>query len=306
MRADQNRYYMMKRSALRPDLPTGEALRATAGEMLAAARSAISDPSLKTDKAVHEFRKSIKRWRAFLRLIEPFIGDSAKTLRAGARAAAQRLGGARDLRSILDALDDLRDCDKPLDEPIFEACREKITALLTAEEQKGVTAADRDAIAAGIDRWSATIEAQTFEHIGFAEISEALTDGYRRAFRTSPQNWAKASEDELHEFRRRAIDHRYQLELIEPLWPRMTRIWIDEVQRLRDALGKHRDLALLQLLAGARRPLAAHRAKLVPAIEARQHAHLLRAEKIASRIFAEKPGAFRRRIESLWQAGGGD
>lgn len=297
---------MMKRSALRPDLPIQEALLSAALEMLTAARNAISDSALKTDEAVHEFRKAIKRWRAFLRLIEPFLGDSAKTLRAGARMAAQKLGGARDLRSVLDALDDIRDCENPLDELAFETCRTKISALLTAEEQKGVTAADRAAIAAEVERWRKTIEQQSFERIGFAEISEALTDGYRRAFRTLPQNWSKASEDELHEFRRRAIDHRYQLELIEPLWPRMTRIWIDEVQRLRDALGKHRDLALLQLLAGTRQPLAAQRAALLPAIGVRQQAHLARAEKIASRIFAEKPGAFRRRIESLWQAGGGD
>ncbi len=44
---------------------------------------------------------------------------------------------------------------------------------------------------------------------------------------------------------------RYQMELIEPLWPRFGRMWTDEAERLRDRLGRCQDLEVLERLAGA-------------------------------------------------------
>ena len=41
------------------------------------------------------------------------------------------------------------------------------------------------------------------------------------------------------------------------------------------------------------------RSRLVPLIEDRRGAHLKTAERLAGRLFAEKPKAFRRRIAAL-------
>jgi len=92
---------------------------------------------------------------------------------------------------------------------------------------------------------------------------------------------------------------------VEPLWPRLGRIWIQEAQRLRDRLGRHHDLAGLAALAGPHQPLARWRARLAPAIAARQADHIESAMRQAGRLFAEKPKAFCRRMIALWHASGG-
>ena len=48
--------------------------------------------------------------------------------------------------------------------------------------------------------------------------------------------------------------------------------------------------------------LAPWRSRLTPMIEARRSAHLKSAARLAGRLFAEKPKAFRRRIAALWSA----
>jgi CHAD domain-containing protein len=136
--------------------------------------------------------------------------------------------------------------------------------------------------------------------IGFAALAAALAAGYRRARKVVPPDFSAASAEVLHELRKRVIVHRYQMELVAPLWPRMTKAWIAEAQRLRERLGSHHDLGVLDSLTAAGRPLARWRARLSPTIAARQAAHVAAAAKIAGRLFAEKPKAFRKRHEALF------
>src|SRR6476469_397155 len=95
---------MSDETALRPGNPIGPALLAIGKQLLGAA-------SLDSEKseavAIHSFRRRMKRWRAFLRLLEPVLGDQAVRLRADARDLARKLAGARDAQAALDAIDDL-------------------------------------------------------------------------------------------------------------------------------------------------------------------------------------------------------
>jgi CHAD domain-containing protein len=296
-------FRMTKRTALRPDAPLDQALMAAARDILTKARDVITDPEKKTDEAVHDFRKSIKRWRSYLRLIEPHFGEGAENLRAAARDIAKRLGGARDLRSTLDAVEDIRESAYELNDRALQTITGRIEELRLAAEKQTIGAADRSEIGDEVSRWLTTISLWRLSDIQFHEISESLAGSYRRARRAMPKNWQKADGEVLHEFRKRIIDHRYQMEFLEPLWPRMTKIWIDETQRLREEIGQHRDLALLREMAAPHQPLARFRSRLTSAIGRRQEEHLARAAKIASRVFAEKPRAFQARIDQLWLAG---
>src|SRR5258708_4099467 len=85
---------MSEKPALEPGLAVGEALRAVARDILREARAAIEDPAHSDAVAVHEFRRAMKRWRALLRLLEPFLEDGPP-LRTPARAPAGALGGGR-------------------------------------------------------------------------------------------------------------------------------------------------------------------------------------------------------------------
>src|SRR5205807_425503 len=81
----------------------------------------------------------------------------------------------------------------------------------------------------------------------------------------APRDWEAASPEELHEQRKRVVIHRYQIEIAEEFWPRFVKMWMGEAQRLRERLGRHQDLLVLQNLTGPHQPLARWRARLMPA-----------------------------------------
>ena len=114
---------------------------------------------------------------------------------------------------------------------------------------------------------------------------------------------ARVEPDVLHDLRRRVVAHRYQMELVEPLWPKFGRLWVAEAQRLRDRLGAFQDLSVLRGFTAPHQPLAPWRSRLAPLIAARQAAHAKAAQRIAGRLFAERPRAFRKRMEALWKSG---
>jgi CHAD domain-containing protein len=288
---------------LRPDEALGKTLSAIARGILAEAKDAITDPAQNTAAAVHDFRKAIKRWRAYLRFLAPHFGEGCKSLQAEARDTAKKLGGARDLRSTIDALEDLRDEAYELNDQSLATIRERIKSLQAEAEAKDIGANGFGEIADEVSKWSLAVSLWNFNRIEFSEVSKSLAAGYRRARNAMPEDWEEAGAEELHDFRKRVIDHRYQMELIEPLWPRMAKLWVDEAQRLRDALGMYRDLANLRGLADPHQPLARFRSKLTPPIERRQAVHLAKAAKLAARIFADTPKSFRTRLDALWNSG---
>ena len=84
-----------------------EALREFARDILAEADAALARRDATDAVAVHDFRKAMKRWRAFLRLMPPIVGPDAERLRLAARDLARELAEARDAHAALDALADL-------------------------------------------------------------------------------------------------------------------------------------------------------------------------------------------------------
>lgn len=294
--------HMAEKPALQPRTAIGPAVRAIAGHILATARASITDPERSNQDAVHDFRRAIKQWRALMRVLEPFV-PNADALRQEARDLARSLTRARDGQSALNAFDDLLKKGLVLSERTAATIRGRIEAIRSGQEQAVLTPELRDAIIAWIDATAIAIESWPLDPFDFSSIAGELAAGYRRARQRIPHDWALASAEDLHHLRQRVVDHRYQMELIEPLWPRHGRMWTDEAERLRDRLGRCQDLEVLKALTGPHQPLAHWRAKLTPACAERTTELAHRAARIASRLFAEKPKAFRRRLEALWEHG---
>jgi CHAD domain-containing protein len=289
---------------LNPGQPVGEALRLVAAETLTRARAILDDPAREPTVTVHDIRRAMKRWRALLRMLTPILGDDMITLRHQARELSRKLTVARDAQSSIDAFQDAVEAGLAREMPLSPRSVVTIQARLEglrAEGERSIWNDERrqemtDYLAAAtfnVTQWDV-------EPVTFADIADALSETYRRARRSIPKDWEHIEAEELHELRRRVVEHRYQMELIEPAWPRMGRIWVEEAQRLRTRLGKYQDLAVFTLKAGPHQPLAPWRSKLTPLITARQHDHAMAARKLAARIFAESPKSFRRRLKALW------
>jgi CHAD domain-containing protein len=296
---------MSDKPAIRPDAAVGDALKAVARDILGEALAALDDAEKSDAVAVHDYRKAMKRWRALLRLVIPFLGEEGERLRVEARDLARELAGARDAQSALEALADLKDPEETLSKATRANLRRRIEDIRQAAEETTLTEATRGKLRASVTTATLAVGTWPLEHIGFSAVAGALAEHYRRARQAAPADWRKAGAENLHKLRQRVVVHRYQMELVEPLWPRLTRLWVAEAQRLRERLGAHHDLTTLSGLVAPHQPLARWRSRLAPLIAAREATHGAAAARIAGRLFAEKPRAFRRRLEALWDSDDG-
>ena len=270
-------------------------------DIVANGREPIETPDIADAVAVHDLRKALKRWRAILRLIAPTVGDEAERMRVDARDLAREMATARDGRAVQEALADLGDGSPDLPTRSRAAVAERLARIGASAEAASLTPTRKARIsemwthaAGAIERWPV----QRFDRT-LAAIQLAAT--YRRVCAAIPDDWSKASPEALHRFRQRVVEHRYQMELVESLWPKLMRVWISEAQRLRDRLGAYQDLVVLRRLTEPHQPLARWRSRLAPLIAERQAAHVATAKRLTGRLFAEKPKAFRQRLASLWE-----
>jgi CHAD domain-containing protein len=294
---------MAEKPAVRPDVAVGEALRAVARDILAEARAVLNDQTKPDATAVHDFRKAMKRWRAMLRLLEPFLGDDGRRLRAQARDFAREVAGARDAQSAIEALEDLVDDKVPLSARTVASIRGRLDEKRLSAEAAQLTQALRARFIIALDAAETAVAAWPLE-IAFAELARELADAYKLARDDAPgDDWREIDAEVLHDLRRRVVAHRYQMELVEPLWPKFGKLWVAEAQRLRDRLGSFQDLSVLLGFTAPHGALAPWRSRLTPLILARRAQHARAAQRIAGRLFAERPRAFRKRIEALWKSG---
>jgi CHAD domain-containing protein len=293
---------VMKGAAKRGGSSFGDGLAAAARSIIADGRRALTDPELSAPEAVHEIRKALKRWRALLRLLGRPLGEQADQMRSEARELMRGIAGARDAQSALDALSDLRKTDLPLSPTSVETIRARLTERRDAAEAKAFTKTMRDRLSRYFDYATLSLERWPLKAIDFDTVTDGLTATYRRARQLLPDSWSDAEAEHLHDLRRRVVEHRHQMDLVEPLWPRLGKVWAEEAQRLRNRLGSCQDLAVLTELTVAHQLLAPWRSRLAPLIAARRGAHLKTAQRVAGRLFAEKPKAFRQRIAALWSA----
>lgn len=269
-------------------------------------REALASSERSDAETVHELRKAFKRWRAFLRLLAKPLAAPAEQMRIEARDLMRTLAGARDAQAALDALTDLEDhpdADQPsLSRRSLQTIRNRLLPVRDAAEQASVTPERRAELLAYLDRAVQALETWPLPTIAFATVADGLTTTYRRARLQIPDKWQACDPEHLHTLRRRVVEHRHQMELFVPLWPRLGEIWVEEAQRLRGRLGSCQDLEMLANFTVPHQPLAPWRSRLIAMIERRRLSHLKTAERLAGRLFAEKPKAFRRRLTALWQA----
>jgi CHAD domain-containing protein len=293
---------VMKGATKRGGGSFSDGLAAAARSIIADGRRALTDPELSAPEAVHEVRKALKRWRALLRLLGRPLGEQADQMRSEARELMRGIAGARDAQSALDALSDLRKADLPLSPTSIETIRARLTERRDAAEAKAFTKTMRDRLSRYFDYATLSLERWPLKAIDFDIATDGLTATYRRARQLLPDSWSDAEAEHLHDLRRRVVEHRHQMDLVEPLWPRLGKVWAEEAQRLRNRLGSCQDLAVLTELTAPHQLLAPWRSRLAPLIAARRGAHLKTAQRLAGRLFAEKPKAFRQRIAALWSA----
>src|SRR5262249_6856799 len=193
---------MQENPALRPSVAVGEALRGVAGDILAEARAAIEDPAKSDAEAEHDLRRAMKRWRALLRLVEPFLGEEARRLRGDARDLAHALTGGRHAQSALDGHADLEMDGLTLASCFITGLRQRTEAIRQAAETT-LNGDMRLRLGSALDQAAIVVERWPLHTLTFDDVADQLTRFYRDARRMIPAHWPDTDAEELHELRKR-------------------------------------------------------------------------------------------------------
>lgn len=254
-----------------------------------------------TDADIHEARKSIKRARATLRLLQPAF-DAAATdrSRVALRDAGRALSSARDAKVMADRFDEMRRrCG--IDEfavstlPRSNSTRAGSAVRRTDARHRSDPAAARDGLLHAHDG----LAAAPFVSTGWAPLAQGLRAIYKRGRRDLPRDAGDASSEALHEWRKRVKSYLHALEALagSKKRPPAIREAISSARRLADALGEEHDLALLaDALRASAQSEDVRVARLLGGIVVRRGRLRRRALKLGTALYAEPPAAMIRKL----------
>ncbi|MCU1330936.1 MAG: domain containing protein [Bryobacterales bacterium] len=238
------------------------------------------------NSGVHEARKSIKKLRGMLRMLEPRLGNLAAQETAALGEVSRSLAAARDHAATDETLSALAARHTGAAETRSLGALRKKLAKRPAPALAALEPAIQELtlIRGRITEWPTMPD-------NFGPIMEGLRETYRRGRKALRAIEANPVPDAFHTLRKRVKDHWYQVRLLEALWTSEPRE--PQLKELQECLGDDQNLGVLE-----------HNAVLVPTVqrmvESTRAAYRARALEIAADIYADKPGEHEARVRKLW------
>ena len=288
---------------LKTDGPLAPGIRRIAREQLQGALGEIKGLiHLDEGAAVHATRKHIKKIRALLRLIRREIGPEIyKGESQRLRNVGRSFAGSRDARVQLQVLEQLTQQEKDAFPKTAAALKAEIADLA---ENFG---AQRRQAAPILQQISDRLEGWPLEDIGSSDLCRALQRSYRRGRKWFRCAGADPVAENFHSWRKRVKDLWYQLLILRDLNRAVVCEIAEAARTLSRQLGDLHDLAFFRhRLATSTAYPEEERTVLLGRICAREHELERVALDLGARFYAERQGAFGRRLlryARQWPAG---
>src|SRR5579872_2616133 len=279
-------------------------VRRLAAKELRHAREQLGRARRPSNEGIHEARKSVKKARAILQVIEAdddrHLGDARKRL----QSVNQVLSPLRDADAMLETLEKLRArAPRLLSEHTFARLRrrlatEKRTAMKTGLRADRLKKLDRD-----LRRLRKSAKQWRPHAGGFAAIAPGIRAAHKHGRKALRRAKRRQRAVDFHEWRKAVKALWYALRLLEGRSARIDRD-IAALHRAETALGDdHNVVVLCEVLATdpsvCRTTGDVDRVRL--AGDGYQCELRTQALKAARRIYAARPAAYVRRIEHEWQ-----
>jgi CHAD domain-containing protein len=249
------------------------------------------------EEAVHEARKDMKKLRAVIRLVRAEVGDDVyRRENACFRDAGQELSGVRDADVMLATLE-------KLDEEIPAADAGDLRQALEAHKLRTAGGARSQASVQVVGILTAArrrIGRWPLDQDGFEAVAGGLSRIYRRGRKDFRRARGEPTTENLHEWRKRVKDLWYHLTILRTAWPPVMDALADEAHALSEHMGEDHDLSVLLAWADERAPASA--AAIAGPVKRQRGELQAAAFELGARLYAEKPGAFMRRLERWWDA----
>lgn len=276
------------------DRTVQDAVRRIARDQLDRAISLLDGPASQSPTAIHDVRKAIKKLRGLIRLARPGF-DAYSDENAALRDAGRNLSHLRDADVLCQTLTDLADGS------------DAFPAMSAALEAERAAHRDPDVIAAAISSARATLSAVAdrvpdwrVRGRDFDTPARALAQSHARAQAAMAALGEAPTAIALHDWRKRAKDVQYQLQLIEPFWPAAIGLRLREMDRLTEMLGLCNDLSVLLDRAAVTALPPDEAMHLSTRAHLRRSQMLARARPLGARLFAGNARAMADLWTELW------
>ena len=290
---------------LRPRKSTAKDLRRLARKELGRAGDELAGTGTPGDESIHGARKSVKKVRAILELIDTDDGHGLAGSAKRLRAVNRTLSGFRDAEAVIETLEKLR-----LAHPELFSARvyASVRRQLAARKQAMIRAAARDgawrdaagelrALAKRAKHWQSA-------HDGFAALAPGVDKSHRRARKALARARETQAAPEFHEWRKAVKSLWYTVRLVGGGSAAIGR----DIRALDSAerwLGDDHNLVVLCAELSGDPSLRASPfdfERLRRVVDRLQRALRRKAIARIQPVFAVKSGAYVRRVERAWQA----
>ena len=249
------------------------------------------------DDVIHEARKSVKKVRAIIGLLEQAGAELPRKDHKQLKRAARALSRLRDSRAIVDSLDGVRrEYSKQLPAQTYSMLRRALVGSRNRETAR----ARHDGIVADaasrLTKARTSAKSWTSPSIDVASMVAIIAGSYRRSRKAMKRSRTTKQSATFHRWRKEVKTLWYQLRLAKPLMTGAAAV-IAKLKRLETELGEDHNLVVLGATLRGCRELRSKRAdtRQVERLATRMRQPLRRrAFKIGGRVFARKPRAFAR------------
>lgn len=244
--------------------------------------------------AVHEARKALKKLRAILRLVAPEFGRKAyRVEKLFFQDAARLLAPLRDAEARVKSLDALIALGK-LEPGDFAKVREEMDA---AAERLALRAKGPRCRAVKILRLArARVRRWPLGETEWKNLVKEIRRAYRKGKRGLELYQREQTPEAFHAWRKRVKELWYHLRIVEDLLPESVAKQIDLFGEIGEIAGNARDLAMLRETLRARKT-EVETTLLIGEIDVRLPELQLAATERGVHLYADKPGAFAKRLE---------
>ncbi len=292
--------YRLKKSE---SVPNG--IRRIVVEEIDSAAEQLAKPKDR-DEAVHEARKSLKKVRGVLRLVQPELGRVYQRENMQLGGIGRKLSELRDATAIIEVFDGLLDRYKG------HLRKDALTSI-----RRGLEKSKRDteeAIDAGktVQQAIATLRSARkrvkdwpLQQDGFVAVAGGLKERYRRGRQAMSAARREQTPESFHEWRKRVKDHWYHVRLLESAWTDLLQARESSLKNLETWLGDDHNLVVLCAKIDESPDSFGEAAniQLFLALSTQYQKELREnALSMGERLYEEKPGQFTKTMSKLWDA----
>ena len=275
-------------------------------ECLCEATAALGMCTASSDADVHEARKHFRKARAALRMVRGELGAAAfNRENKSVRDASRPLSEVRDAKVLIERLDALNDLSKGRvsSDGIANLRHELVARRRVA---RGRTIGDSDTLFS-ILRQARDVRRRSkrwpLRRRGWNAIEDGLGKVYKQGKAAMLNVRLQSTDETLHEWRKRAKDLRYELELLRNICPVVMKRLAGQAHQLTNLLGEDHDLAVMRSVVRevSQQGLCIEADALTGVIDQRRRVLQVRASALGERIYKRKTKAFLRRLKRYWK-----